>query len=167
MAKIGFDTNGSPEHVGVGGWNDPDMLEIGNGGMTPDEYRSHMALWAIQAAPLILGHDVRAMDAETRAILTNAAVIAVDQDALGAPGVRIGGEGALSIWRKPLADGSYALAAFNRSAAPLASTLSFAALGLTAPEMVTELWAGRPVAVADGALPLALPPHGTMLFRVR
>ncbi|WP_206366282.1 glycoside hydrolase family 27 protein [Sphingomonas flavalba] len=167
MAKIGFDTNGSPEHVGVGGWNDPDMLEIGNGGMTPDEYRSHMALWAIQAAPLILGHDVRAMDAETRAILTNAAVIAVDQDALGAPGVRIGGEGALSIWRKPLADGSYALAVFNRSAAPLASTLSFAALGLTAPEMVTELWAGRQVAVADGALPLALPPHGTMLFRVR
>ncbi|RYG83782.1 MAG: glycoside hydrolase family 27 protein, partial [Alphaproteobacteria bacterium] len=101
-------------HAGPGGWNDPDMLEVGNGGMSDDEYRAHFSLWAILAAPLIAGNDVAKMDAATKAILTNAAVIAVDQDRLGQQGRRVAKDGDLEVWARPLANGGRAVVLLNR-----------------------------------------------------
>ncbi|MBR7551362.1 glycoside hydrolase family 27 protein, partial [Mycobacterium tuberculosis] len=91
----------------------PDMLEIGNGGMSADEYRTHMTLWAMSAAPLMMGHDLRETDAATLAMLTNRRIIAIDQDARGVQGKAVRKQGALEIWAKPLADGRVALALFN------------------------------------------------------
>src|SRR5947209_6932177 len=108
-------------YSGPGHWNDPDMLEVGNGGMTTTEYRSHFSLWAMLAAPLIAGNDLRAMKPEIGEILLNKEVIAVDQDALGREGRRVRKDGELEVWARPLQDGSRAVILFNRSgnAAPM------------------------------------------------
>src|ERR1044072_6266281 len=99
-----------------GAWNDPDMLEIGNGGMSADEYRAHMSLWAMQAAPLIAGNDLRTMSDETKLILTNAEVIAADQDSLGAQGTLVSsGPPDRQVWSKPLRDGSRAGVVVDRA----------------------------------------------------
>lgn len=104
---------GRRQHAGPGRWNDPDMMEVGNG-MTAGEDRAHFSLWAMLAAPLIAGNDLRSMSEETRAILTNPAVIAVDQDPLGIQGFKYRDEGDLEIWARPLVDGAWALAILNR-----------------------------------------------------
>ncbi|HEV2867224.1 MAG TPA: alpha-galactosidase, partial [Allosphingosinicella sp.] len=101
-----------------GHWNDPDMLEVGNGGMSESEYRAHFSLWAIMAAPLIAGNDVANMDAATRAILLNREVIAVDQDPLGVQGRRVRDDGEQELWVKPLAGGARAVLFLNRGTAP-------------------------------------------------
>ncbi len=116
--------------AGPGGWNDPDMLEVGLGGMSPDEERAHFALWAILAAPLITGNDVRAMTPETRAILTDPEVIAIDQDPAGKAGERVLRYGDLDVWARPLADGGLAVALLNRGTAPLTAALDRAVLAL-------------------------------------
>jgi alpha-galactosidase len=110
-AQVGLEGYAGPGH-----WNDPDMLEVGNGGMTQDEYRAHFALWAMLAAPLISGNDLSTMSAETTAILTNRDVIAVDQDALGVQGRRAARQGDTEIWVKPLVGGSQAVLLLNRGA---------------------------------------------------
>src|SRR6266540_6900146 len=125
MAEIGFSQNGLEKFAGPGHWNDPDMLEVGNGGMKRDEYLTHMSLWALLAAPLLAGNDLRTMNAETKEILTNPEIIAVDQDAKGAQGHRVWDEGPLEIWVKPLADGSNAVGLFNRGESELKITLDF------------------------------------------
>ena len=101
-------------YAGPGHWNDPDMLEVGNGGMTETEYRSHFSLWAILAAPLIAGNDLRDMRPEIHDILTNKEVIAVDQDPLGRQGRRVHKNGDLEVWAKQLKDGRRAVILFNR-----------------------------------------------------
>src|SRR3546814_3852018 len=106
MSDIGFERNPKFGHAGPGGWNDPDMLEVGNGGMSEDEYVTHMTLWAIQAAPLIMGHDLRQTPASALRLLKNRDVIAVDQDVKGVQGRVVRKEGVLEVWRKELADGS-------------------------------------------------------------
>src|SRR5438876_3896534 len=105
---------GLASYAGPGHWNDPDMLEVGNGGMTDTEYRSHFSLWSILAAPLIAGNDLRNMRPEIQNILTNKEVIAVDQDSLGREGERVGKDGSLEVWAKQLKDGSRAVVLFNR-----------------------------------------------------
>ena len=102
MAEIGFNQNGLEKFAGPGPWNDPDMLEVGNGGMNDDEYRTHFSLWAILAAPLIAGNDLTAMTPYTVEILTNREVIAVDQDSLGRQGFRVSQEGPFEVWMKPM-----------------------------------------------------------------
>jgi alpha-galactosidase len=114
MAKIGFEKNGDAADAGPGGFNDPDMLEVGNGGMSEDEYRTHMALWAMSAAPLLLGNDLRRMTPATRALLRNSALIAIDQDPLGRQGHALRRDGEVEVWQRPLAGGADALAVFNR-----------------------------------------------------
>jgi alpha-galactosidase len=125
-----------------GAWNDPDMLEIGNGGMSADEYRAHMSLWAMQAAPLIAGNDLRSMSAETKEILTNREVIAVDQDSLGAQGILVSsGPPERQAWAKPLRDGSRAVVLLNRATTPDTITVSFARAGLRGDSAtVRDLW---------------------------
>ena len=115
MSDIGFDKQpGREKFAGPGHWNDPDMLEIGNGGMTDNEYRTHMSLWCMLAAPLLAGNDIRDMKPEIAEILMNKEVIAIDQDKLGKQGVRVAKDGDLEVWAKPLADGGHAVGLFNR-----------------------------------------------------
>src|SRR5207248_3587474 len=112
MTQIGFNQNALADYASPGHWNDPDMLEIGNGGMTDDEYRTHMSLWSMLAAPLLAGNDLRTMTPAIHDILTNAEVIAIDQDRAGKQGRRAWKSGDVEIWTRPLADGSFAVAAF-------------------------------------------------------
>ena len=114
MSVIGFQQAGLERFAGPGHWNDPDMLEVGNGGMTRDEYQVHFSLWAMLSAPLIAGNDLGKMTDETKAILMNRDVIAVDQDSLGNQAKRVWTEGPLEIWIKHLAHGKVVLAFFNR-----------------------------------------------------
>lgn len=162
MARIGFDHNGRPEDAGPGGWNDPDMLEIGNGGMSDEEYRAHMTLWAMSAAPLLMGHDLRHTGAAARALLENRAVIAIDQDARGVQGTAVRKAGAIEIWRKPLADGAVAVALFNRGDAPGQIVLQPADAGVERLGTAHDAWRGADV---DAARSLAIPAHGSVLLR--
>src|SRR2546427_10301120 len=133
----------SSQHASVahpGAWNDPDMLEVGNGGMTDDEYRAHFSLWAVMAAPLMAGNDVRTMTAVTRDMLTNKEVIAVDQDSLGVQGMLVQEPAPdLQVWSKPLADGSRAVVLLNRSGLQTVVTASWRVLGVRRPARVRDL----------------------------
>jgi alpha-galactosidase len=112
-----------------GHWNDPDMLEVGNGGMTATEYRSHFSLWAILAAPLMAGNDLRSMTPEIHDILTNKEVIAIDQDPLGRQGRRVAKDGDLEVWAKQMQDGSRAVVLLNRGASPQPVTVNWEQIG--------------------------------------
>src|SRR5260221_14514300 len=114
---------------GAGHWNDPDNAEVGNGGMTTMEYRSHFSLWAMLAAPLIAGNDLRSMTPEIKAILTNKEIIAVNQDALGMQGRRGRKEGDKEIWGKELKDGSRGVILFKRGTAETEGAVFWEELG--------------------------------------
>jgi alpha-galactosidase len=150
-----------------GHWNDPDMLEIGNGHMTDDEYRTHMSLWALAAAPLLAGNDIRNMTPATREILLNREVISVDQDPLGkqASPVKIGD---MEIWVKPLADGSVAVGVVNMGSTERTATVKASDLGLTGKiKSAWNLWAHANVMFRDGAYSANIPSHGVLMLRVK
>jgi alpha-galactosidase len=161
---------GHAPYAGPGHWNDPDMLEVGNGGMTTEEYRSHMSLWAITASPLIAGNDLRTMDDTTRDILTNAEVIAVDQDPLGLQGVRlVQGDGfAPDVWARPLAHpGWRAVVVFNRGFDEATADLATVDLGLAPGTVkVRDLWTHQDVGSLGTTFPVVLPPNSARMFRV-
>jgi len=166
MSKIGFDQNGAPHNVGPGGWNDPDMLEVGNGGMSLDEYRTHMSLWALMAAPLLLGDDVRSIQPDILALLSNRDVIAIDQDRLGRQGLPLRRLGDLEIWARPLADGALALGVFNRSAGPMTVSLDWAELGLKRPQTLRDVWRAADLDPAQDRITWEIPAHGVALLRL-
>jgi len=154
--------------AGPGHWNDADMLEVGNGGMSPVEYRSHFSLWAMMASPLMAGNDIAHMDETTRSILLNKEVIAVDQDPLGIQGHRVSKDGTSEVWVKPLANGARALVLFNRGEAP-------ATIGATSDELgwpagvrakVRDLWAHRDVGRWTGSIDATVEPHGVAMFTI-
>jgi len=167
MAYIGFGQNGLENFAGPGHWNDPDMLEVGNGGMTTDEYRTHMSLWAILAAPLLAGNDLSNMDAATRELLTNREVIAVDQDPLGRQGHRVWQEGPLEIWLKPLQDGSSAVGLFNRGYTESEIKLPFSLMGIGGKANVRDLWQHKDLGELPGELNAHVPRHGVVMLRLR
>ena len=146
MSKIGFGQAGLAKYAGPGHWNDPDMLEVGNGGMTTEEYRTHMSLWALLAAPLLAGNDLSKMTPETRSILMNNTVIAIDQDKLGVQGDRMSKNGDLEIWVKPLSDGGKAVGLFNRGTSTAEISLLLSDLGVKARERTAaaEISPGSP-----------------------
>jgi len=115
------------QYAGPGHWNDPDMLEVGNG-MSVSEDRAHFTMWCMMAAPLILGNDITDMTPETLATITNREIIAVDQDPLGIQGLRLKKEGGLQYWFKPLVDGDWAFCILNEGEAPETLTLDWTAL---------------------------------------
>jgi alpha-galactosidase len=124
MAPIGFEQQQPYQGAsGPGHWNDPDMLEIGNGGMSDDEYRTHMSLWSLLAAPLLAGNDLRDVPPDILAILTNRDVIAIDLDKLGKQARRASKTGDLEVWTRPLERGEYAAGLFNRGEAAAKMTL--------------------------------------------
>lgn len=150
------------------GWNDPDMLEVGNGGMTTTEYESHFSIWAMLAAPLIAGNDMRQMSADTLRILTNAEVIRVDQDPLGRQGRRVWREGDREVWVRTLAGGERAAVLFNRGEQPADMTVTWAQLDL-APRTqaeVHDLWSGRKTRGVSGQYADRVAPHGVIMVRV-
>ena len=166
MADIGFNQIGIAQYAGPGHWNDPDMLEVGNGGMTTDEYRTHMSLWAILAAPLLAGNDLATMTPETQAMLTNHDVIAVDQDKLGKQGDRVDANGPIEIWARPLADGSKAVGIFNRQATPLTAHVDFSRAGFTGAVKARDLWLHKDLGSISSPYTVTVPGHGVLMLRV-
>jgi alpha-galactosidase len=167
MVNIVHQNMALAQFAGPGHWNDPDMLEIGNGGMTDTEYRSHFSLWAIMAAPLLIGSDLRDATPETMAILENREVIRVDQDRLGAQGVPISSQDGKHVFVKPLANGDRAVALFNETDRPARIATSAIELGLpNAPAYrVRDLWAKTDRETA-GDVAATVPAHGTTMLRV-
>jgi alpha-galactosidase len=160
---------GLEPYAGPGHWNDPDMLEVGNGGMSNIEYRSHFSLWAMLAAPLIAGNDVRNMTPETKEILTNKEVIAVDQDPLGVQGRRVRKNGDLEVWAKEMKDGSRAVILFNRGAAEAEIAASWEDLGYPAhlAASVRDLWEKKDLGKVTGKFSARVPSHGVVMIRVK
>ncbi len=166
MTDIGFSQDGREADAGPGAWNDPDMLQAGLGGMSPDEYRTQVTLWSILAAPLLLGHDPRHMTPEIKALLTNREVIAIDQDPLGKQGHRLLQRGEAEVWARPLSDGATAVALFNRGAMPANLEVRWSELGLSKVSAVRDLWQQRNLGPQRERYRAVLPPHGTVLLRV-
>ena len=165
MALIGFSQSGLEKYAGPGHWNDPDMLEIGNGGMNPDQYRTQMSLWAMLAAPLLAGNDLSKMDETTKSILLNKEVIAVDQDRLGAQARRVGPP---QIWTRPLSDGATAVALFNYvtddEAEPL--TLRLKDVGFDGPVHARDLWEHKDLGILHDAYTVTIPQGGVVMLRL-
>jgi alpha-galactosidase len=155
------------DHAGPGHWNDPDMLEVGNGGMTDVEYRSHFGLWSIMAAPLLIGTDLRKATPTTFEILSNRDVIAVDQDPLGVQGKPIRSENGLHVFVKPLKNGDKAVLLFNEGDTTERISTTAAEIGMskTAAYKVRDLWAHTDRHTA-GNITATIPPHGSAMYRV-
>jgi alpha-galactosidase len=183
MWRIGFDINASWASMigladqneplysaaGPGHWNDPDMLEVGKLA-NAEEDRAHFSLWAIMAAPLIAGNDVRKMSATTKAILTNAEVIAIDQDPLGIQGHIVSGKGTnLQVWAKKLT-GTNTVAAvlLNRGTSAASITAQWSALGIpTGAATVRDLWAKKDLGAFTGSYTAtSVPAHGVVMIKV-
>jgi len=167
MAEIGFNQNGLEKFASPGHWNDPDMLEVGNGGMNEDEYRTHMSLWAILAAPLIAGNDLSKMTPYTLELLTNPEVIAVDQDPLGKQGYRVAQEGPFEVWMKPMADGSRVVGLFNRQRTTEQITVDFPVIGISGEASVRDLWLKKDLGRFRDKFSAYVPRHGVVLVRIK
>ena len=153
-------------YAGPGHWNDPDMLEIGNGHMTDDEYRTHMSLWALTASPLLAGNDIRSMSDGTKAILMNKEVIAVDQDPLGKQASPVK-HGELETWVKPLADGSVAVGIVNLGASSEQATIRTEDLVLGGSvKIARDLWAHKDVDFGANGYSALVPTHGVLMLKV-
>ncbi|MEU5974510.1 NPCBM/NEW2 domain-containing protein [Streptomyces sp. NPDC047315] len=155
------------KHAGPGRWNDPDMLEVGNGGMTDTEYRSHFSLWSVMAAPLLIGTDLRKATPQTLEILSNREVIAVDQDRLGVQAKVLRSADGHWVLAKPLENGDVAVALFNETEQTATIATSAEELGLERRSgyLVRDLWKHRSTHTA-GVVSATLPAHATALFRV-
>lgn len=166
MSVIGFSQDGLEKFASPGHWNDPDMLEVGNGGMTRDEYRTHVALWALLAAPLLAGNDLRSMTPETKELLTNREVIAVDQDAAGIQGHRVWEEGPLEIWVKALADRTRAVGLFNRGESALPINLELKIVDAPDSVRLRDLWEHKDLGTAKQSYTAEVPKHGVVLLKL-
>ena len=157
---------GREKFAGPGHWNDPDMLEIGNGGMSDTEYRTHMSMWCMLAAPLLAGNDLRSMSEATKEILTNKEVIAINQDKKGVQGVRVRKEGDTEVWKKPLADG-VAVALLNRGDAAAKISVKWADLGIAKKNpKVHDVWTHKDVD-APTEFTAEAPSHGVVVVTVK
>ncbi len=156
-------------YAGPGHWNDPDMLEVGNGGMTDSEYRAHFSLWAMFAAPLMAGNDLAAMSPATKAILTNKDVIAVDQDPLGVAASRVWKDGDAEVWTRPLKGGGRAVLLFNRGDASRKIAVTWEQLhypaGLAA--AVRDLWLHINLASAKGQVSAEVGRHAVVMLTIK
>lgn len=167
MILHGLLQNGLEKYAGPGHWNDPDMLEIGNGKMNEDEYRTQMTLWCILAAPLIAGNDLTKMDAATLATLTNPEAIAVNQDVAGVQGCCAAPEGPVQTWTKPLADGSVAVGLFNLEAHPMTIEVDFKTVGLPETIKARDLWRHKDLGKFESRFAFPVPRHGAIFLKVK
>ena len=155
------------EAAAPGAWNDPDMLEVGNGKMSDAEYRSHFSLWAMMAAPLIAGNDLRTMSQATKDILTNTEVIAVNQDPAGEQAAKVHADGGLEVWAKPLKQkGAVAVALFNRSQAAADIACNWKEIGVSGKAKVRDLWAHNDRGTFAESFKANVPPHGVVMLKI-
>jgi alpha-galactosidase len=159
---------GLESFAGPGHWNDPDMLEVGNGGMTTEEYRAHFSLWAILAAPLLAGNDLRDMKPEIHDILTNKEVIAVNQDPLGSQGRRVMKDGDLEVWARQMQDGSRTVVLLNRDVATKEIGVSWENIGYPShlSATVRDLWQAKDLGQFKGKFSATVAPHSVVMVRV-
>jgi len=161
--------DGLQSYAGPGHWNDPDMLEVGNGGMTPTEYRAHFGMWCLLAAPLMAGNDIRSMSPEIRDILTNQEVIAIDQDPAGIEGHRVKRHNGLEVWTRELHDGSRAVALLNRTGAEARITVDWPDIGYPAhlAAKVRDLWEKKDLGEMSGKFTASVPSHGVVMVTIK
>ena len=163
------DANAMPANgSGPGGWNDPDMLEVGNGGMTTTEYETHFSLWCLMKAPLLIGCDLRDIDNETLRILTNPEVIAVNQDKMGAQGAKRKTDGTSEVWAGPLQGGAYAVVLLNRGAMASNVTASWSDFGVDPSKEadVRDLWQMKDLGKIKGSVTATVPSHGIVMYKI-
>lgn len=153
-------------YAGPGGWNDPDMLEVGNGGMTTEEYRAHFSIWALAKAPLLIGCDIRAMDNVIIELLSNKEVIKVNQDKLGVQGKKVKKHQDLEIWAGPLEKNKTALVLWNRGPSKATVTANWSDIGLGSATVVKarDLWEHSTQSSVKGQLSANLGPHACKMY---
>ena len=142
------------------------MLEIGNGKMTEDEYKTHMSLWVLLAAPLLAGNDLTKMSPADKSILMNKEAIAIDQDSLGRQGDRLHESGDLDVWTKPLSGGRVAIGLFNRSWSVRDVSVDLGEIGFKAGVDVRDVWNAKDLGRRSGVFTSRIPKHGVTLLVV-
>ena len=160
--------DGLAKYAGPGHWNDPDMLEVGNGRLSIQENWSHFAMWAMLAAPLLAGNDLPNMKPEVKAILTNKDVIAIDQDRLGKQGTRAYSDGEVEVWTRHLSGGALAIAVLDAGDSRYSTHpfhLNLTKLGLHGPQTGKDLWTGKPITLTNNQ-PIELTSHNVLLVRI-
>ncbi|MGA1979119.1 MAG: glycoside hydrolase family 27 protein [Sedimentisphaerales bacterium] len=161
-SQVGLEKYAGPDH-----WNDPDMLEVGNPGLSPAESRAHFSLWCILAAPLMAGNDVRKMSDETRNILTNKEAIAIDQDPLGKQGYRFMTQPGKQIWVKELSNGEWAVCFFNSGDNPMQMKVNWSNLGfLKGTYKIRDLWQKKDLGTTNKEFAGKIAPHDVLLFKL-
>jgi alpha-galactosidase len=175
MSTVGFRQAGREQWSKPGGWTDPDMLVIGKVGwgpnihdtrLTPNEQITHISLWTMQAAPLLIGADMSQFDAFTTNLMTNPEVLDINQDALGRGATRVYQRERLELWARPLADGTIAVGLFNRGLSAARMTATWAELGLTGTQPVRDVWLRRDLPASAGEFAATVPAHGTVLVKI-
>jgi alpha-galactosidase len=178
MSSIAFQQTGHESHAGPGHWNDTDMLVVGHLGwgrtdtprptlLTPDEQLTHISLWALQAAPMLIGADMSQMDDWTVDLLGNREVLAINQDPLGKAAGRVWADNWTQIWARPLSDGTMAVGLFNRAPEPMPVTVTFADIGLAGPQRVRFPWTQTNAPGPErGSFSATVPRHGAVLLKV-
>jgi alpha-galactosidase len=175
MSSVGFRQAGREKWSRPGHWTDPDMLVVGKVGwgpdihdtrLTPNEQITHISLWTLQAAPLLIGADMAQFDSFTTALMTNHEVLEVNQDVLGRGASRIYQRERLELWARPLADGTIAAGLFNRGLQAAKMTATWKELGITGPQPVRDLWLQRDLGTSNGELSVVVPAHGTILVKI-
>ena len=167
MSSIGFDKQtGLDQYAGPGHWNDPDMLEVGNDRMDAVEDKCHMSLWAMLAAPLLAGNDIRSMSDDTKEILLNKELIAIDQDKLGRQGTRVTKDGRTETWMKPLSNGDLAVAMFNRDDRDQLMIVKWSDLGITGKHEVRDVWHHADRGRIKDLFEAEVSSHGAVVIRV-
>ena len=160
---------GLESFAGPGHWNDPDMLEVGNGGLNDTENRSHFSMWAMLAAPLMAGNDLQAMTPAVRDILTNREVIAIDQDVLGKQGHRARKDGDLEVWVREIAGGNRAVVLLNRGKDTQTIAVNWEELGYPNHLSATlrDLWEKKDLGKFSGKFSAQVPSHGVVMITVK
>ena len=164
MITIGFSQEGLAKYAGPGHWNDPDMLEIGNGDMTEDERKTHMSLWVILAAPLMAGNDLTQMTDTDKRILMNRDVISIDQDSLGTEGKRLYQSGDIDVWTKPLSGGRVAVGMFNRGSRPRQLSVDLGEIGFGHGAQIRDVWQAKDRGRYSRKFTDTVPWHGVSLL---
>lgn len=175
LAGIGFNQSGHEKHAGPGHWNDPDMLIVGRLGwgprihptrLTQNEQITHITLWSLQSAPLLIGCDMSEMDKFTIDLLGNDEVVDVDQDPLGKPAGRRALDGKLEVWARPLWDGTMAVGLFNRDSKAAKVTAKWSDLGLKGSQPVRDLWQQKNLGNFSDSFSMMVPQHGAVLVKI-
>jgi len=174
ISGIGFTRDRWAPYSGPGHWNDPDMLVVGVVGwgkphptrLTPDEQYTHVSLWCLLAAPLLLGCDLEKLDEFTLSLLTNDEVIEVNQDPLGKQATRVAGEWCSDVYAKPLEDGGWAVGLFNRGAKAMKVSLAWSDLKIAGRQRVRDLWRQKDIGTFEGVYEAEVAPHGVVMVKV-